>query len=541
MITQSPKVTRYGIAEAIDLQLQGMASLVALYLPVTCPPEDELDGIATVVGKQGDSPREALVIKVLDRKYSYIALSHKLRVVWRIKEGFILLNVGFGYFLVKFDVAEDCEKVMLGGPWLIEGHYVAVKPWDVDFQSSEQSFDSTLVWIQVSNLPIWCYQEQAMLHIAAIIEVPVKVDLATKLAERGRYIRACVQINLGLSVIKNIIVEGVYYNVEYESLTLLCEFCARYAHDKSQCLSRVPMEEKRVDSVQGEAQGCAKSDSEIQNSGETKTVDLADNLSKDNGTNLGAKSGDDSVPRNGANGKEACGEGEAGWHKVLKKEKLKLGHNLTRKAQGPNQTCSGSGGHQKAKPQPSRGSKKQGVRVGHTQQHASSSSHTPATKGLSIRKCLHPVSLQNSPVGGMAGEAPVLESPAMIPMEKGVASLLVPVNGVREYGIVSTSEKERMQGGPESAAPPLISMTVARDKCASSMKKKAVVHGGPRCSVPGDKSSTEKRLGYYLVSIEKRQLDIRVVSGSFLQYKILAANCLMLAINVSLSKFNLKM
>ena len=104
------------------------------------------DGIATVTGKQGDSRppsvsftkeaksclaepyKEAIVIKVLDKYYGYTALMHKLRIVWRIKGGFDLLDVGFGYFLVKFDIAADREKAILGGPWLIDGHYVAVKP-----------------------------------------------------------------------------------------------------------------------------------------------------------------------------------------------------------------------------------------------------------------------------------------------------------------------------------------------------------------------------------------------------------------------------
>ena len=29
------------------------------------------------------------------------------------------MSSGFGYFLVKFDLAEDREKVMVGGPWMI--------------------------------------------------------------------------------------------------------------------------------------------------------------------------------------------------------------------------------------------------------------------------------------------------------------------------------------------------------------------------------------------------------------------------------------
>nr|XP_025607625.1 uncharacterized protein LOC112701037 [Arachis hypogaea] len=169
------------------------------------------DGIATVTGKQGDSRppsvnftketksclaepyKEAIVIKVLDKHYGYTALMHKLQIVWRIKGGFDLLDVGFGYFLVNFDIAADREKVILGGPWLID-------------------------------------------------EIPVKVYLATKLAESGKYARVCVQINLELPVIKHIIVEGVTYEVEYESLQLICATCTRYGHDKSLCMEKESLE-----------------------------------------------------------------------------------------------------------------------------------------------------------------------------------------------------------------------------------------------------------------------------------------------------------
>ncbi|KAL4307650.1 hypothetical protein AHAS_Ahas16G0299500 [Arachis hypogaea] len=210
------------------------------------------DSIATVVSKQDDPQppcvnftkeanlclaepyREALVIKVLDKNYNYTALSYKLRMVWHIKGGFDMLDVGFGYFMVKFDAGEDRENVMLSGPWLIEEHYVAVKLWDIDFRPCEESFGSTLVWVRISVLPIWCYQEQAMMRIASAIGVPIKVDLATKLAERGRYTRVCVQINLGLPVVKHIIVEGVTHVVEYKSLNLICNSCVRYGHDMAQ-------------------------------------------------------------------------------------------------------------------------------------------------------------------------------------------------------------------------------------------------------------------------------------------------------------------
>nr|XP_025680603.1 uncharacterized protein LOC112782439 [Arachis hypogaea] len=156
-------------------------------------------------------------------------------MVWQIKGGFDLLDIGFDYFLVKFDVAEEREKVLLGGSWMIEGNYVAVKPWDQEFRSSENCFGATLVWFRIFRLPIWSYQEDAMLRVAAVVGIPVKVDLAKKLAERGRYARACVQIDLGLPVTKKILVEGVEYEVEYESLHLICGSCLKFGHDMNVC------------------------------------------------------------------------------------------------------------------------------------------------------------------------------------------------------------------------------------------------------------------------------------------------------------------
>ncbi|XP_015945153.1 uncharacterized protein LOC107470272 [Arachis duranensis] len=75
----------------------------------------------------------------------------------------------------------------------------------------------------------------AMLRVATSVGIPVKVDLATKLAEKGRYARACVQIYLGLLVTKKILVEGVEYEVEYESLHLICDSCLKFGHDMKVC------------------------------------------------------------------------------------------------------------------------------------------------------------------------------------------------------------------------------------------------------------------------------------------------------------------
>nr|XP_025637066.1 uncharacterized protein LOC112732536 [Arachis hypogaea] len=222
------------------------------------------DSMAVVTGKQGDPmpPRvcfseearnilsepykEAIVIKVLGKNLSYTAMFHKLKGVWRITGGYEILDVGFGYFLVKFDRMDDREKVLLGGPWMIFGHYIAVKPWTPDFKPCEDTFEETMVWIRISGLSIWYYQDKAMMRIASAVGRPVKVDLATKLAERGKFARACVQINLGLPVVRSVIVDEFEYKVEYECLHLICDKCNCFGHPATDC-RMTPIDSERVD------------------------------------------------------------------------------------------------------------------------------------------------------------------------------------------------------------------------------------------------------------------------------------------------------
>ncbi|XP_016178012.1 uncharacterized protein LOC107620353 [Arachis ipaensis] len=194
---------------------------------------DSLDGdkMATVV----EPYKDAIVIKVLGKNFSYTAITHRLKGVWRTKGGYEILDVGFGYFLVKFDLLEDREKVFLGGPWMITGSYVAVKPWSSSFRPCENTFGSTMVWIRITGLNINYYQERAMKMIASAVGKPIRIDLATKSAEREKYARACVQINLGLPVIKKIQVDGHMYDIEYEHLNLICEKCSCFGHVTREC------------------------------------------------------------------------------------------------------------------------------------------------------------------------------------------------------------------------------------------------------------------------------------------------------------------
>ncbi|XP_016167564.1 uncharacterized protein LOC107610006 [Arachis ipaensis] len=74
-----------------------------------------------------------------------------------------------------------------------------------------------------------------MKMIASAVGKLIRINLATKSAERRKYAKACVQINLGLPVIKKIQVDGHMYDIEYEHLNLICEKYSCFRHVTREC------------------------------------------------------------------------------------------------------------------------------------------------------------------------------------------------------------------------------------------------------------------------------------------------------------------
>ncbi|XP_020236520.1 uncharacterized protein LOC109816067 [Cajanus cajan] len=192
--------------------------------------------IAAPTLKQLCEPWEqCLVIKLLGRDVGFLTLRDRLPALWKVQGGLELLDVSNGYFMVKFDLEADRERVMHGGPWMLFDHYLIVRPWSPEFVTSATKVDSTLVWIRFPSLGVMFYDESVLLTIALAIGKPVKVDLNTLNMTRGRFARVCVEINLNEPVVGRFFLNGVWYNVEYERLHLLCSSCGCYGHVLRNC------------------------------------------------------------------------------------------------------------------------------------------------------------------------------------------------------------------------------------------------------------------------------------------------------------------
>ena len=65
-------------------------------------------------------------MKLLGKKVGFWAMRDRLNKLWKPCGGFEIIDLDYGFFLVKFDNEDDRIKVVRGGPWMLFDHYLCI-------------------------------------------------------------------------------------------------------------------------------------------------------------------------------------------------------------------------------------------------------------------------------------------------------------------------------------------------------------------------------------------------------------------------------
>ena len=95
------------------------------------------------------------------------------------------IDLGFDYFLIKFELSEDVDNILKGGPWFIGQHFLAIRQWELEFKASSTTFFSITMWIRLPELSIEFYEQNAFLKIGRAIRPILHIDAHIANGVRG--------------------------------------------------------------------------------------------------------------------------------------------------------------------------------------------------------------------------------------------------------------------------------------------------------------------------------------------------------------------
>ena len=69
----------------------------------------------------------ALIVKVFGKSVGFHFLHSRLTSMWKPSGKMDYIDLGYGFFLIKFSLKEDHARVFKGGPWFVGGHYLSIR------------------------------------------------------------------------------------------------------------------------------------------------------------------------------------------------------------------------------------------------------------------------------------------------------------------------------------------------------------------------------------------------------------------------------
>jgi len=126
---------------------------------------------------------DSLTVKLLEKNII-------LKKVWHLARGFELMDMGHGFFMVKFNQEMDRIKVMNDEPYMIFDHYLTFRTWSPSFVSTTAKINWTLVWARIPELNFVFYDEGFLLALGLALGTPIKVDINTVNVTRGKFVLA---------------------------------------------------------------------------------------------------------------------------------------------------------------------------------------------------------------------------------------------------------------------------------------------------------------------------------------------------------------
>ncbi|CAN1286307.1 hypothetical protein LINPERPRIM_LOCUS19256 [Linum perenne] len=173
-------------------------------------------------------------------------MSKKIPQLWARQGKVEIFDVGWGYYVVRFETLADQDRACFGGPWMVGDHYIVMQNWRPYFRPEDSSFSTLRVWIRLPGLPLEYFDASVLTTIGNKIGKTIRIDYTTLQGNRGNFARICVEVDLAKPLVSKYRLRRRVRRVEYEGLHVICFSCGCYGHQQENCPSTKGQEEEAM-------------------------------------------------------------------------------------------------------------------------------------------------------------------------------------------------------------------------------------------------------------------------------------------------------
>ncbi|KAJ8425839.1 hypothetical protein Cgig2_021306 [Carnegiea gigantea] len=158
-----------------------------------------------------------------------------LKTLWSLKGDFALVDIECNYYIARFTNLDDHHHVMNQGPWMIGDNYLMVRRWVPNSVPDKAPIQHLMAWVQIPNISIEYFDNDFLRTIVEKISNVVGIDSTIANAERGKFTRLSVELNLSKPLLYKFKHKNRVWKIQYEGLRILCFHCSEVGHKEDNC------------------------------------------------------------------------------------------------------------------------------------------------------------------------------------------------------------------------------------------------------------------------------------------------------------------
>lgn len=183
----------------------------------------------------------SVVLYVLGSKPYYPYFKAYIDRVWKPTGSFQIFSKDNGFYVVKFEEKNDCDRILDNGPYYYDRKLIMMRRWFPGLKLTKEFLQTVQIWVRLLNLNLDHWTKESISRIASIIGRPIKMDYVTEGMIRISFARVLVEIDNELTfpnkvplfdAISNTI---IWQDIEYEWYSPKCSNCLCYGHLDRYC------------------------------------------------------------------------------------------------------------------------------------------------------------------------------------------------------------------------------------------------------------------------------------------------------------------
>ena len=172
------------------------------------------------------------------RSPGFKALTSIISTVWKTEATLTIHETG--WLIYRFKTEEEKLAVLRGGPYLVYGRPLVLRPMSKFFDFSSEEMSRVPVWVKFPCLPLCCWSPICLSKIASVIGKPIQCDQLTSNLSRMSYVRVLIEIDLLEELRHSVEISlpdgiALHQKIVYESLPKYCSFCHVLGHSRLLC------------------------------------------------------------------------------------------------------------------------------------------------------------------------------------------------------------------------------------------------------------------------------------------------------------------